>query len=364
MGALIIPGWAQDGGREQMLERFKDPPTRARIVTEAEEAMTARFGGPQGVFLPATRRELVDVMHNMNAGAGETVVRLLETGNQGAILRFGSEIDLIKILQHPTTSIACDCGASLPGRGSHPRNQGTYPRVLGHYVRELKALTWQEAVRKMTLLPAATIGMIDRGAIAPGMAADITVFDPATVIDRASYDEPALPSEGIRYVLVNGVVVLEDGKPTGKHGGRVLRRASYMPSRPSLTLAHGIPPRARRVSARGSVTATGQTSPLDVVIHVTQDRSARSAKGTFRVTDAAGKLVFEARDFGIVQIMGTWAAFTAHSRGSSADPPRAATVSADQDDPLDPQRAPTLRIIVDGLFEATGRLPSDAVQIR
>ena len=172
LGALLVPGWAQDGGRDRMLERFKDPEMRARIVAEMEEAMAARFGGPQGVFLPATKRELVDVMKEMDAPAGETVVRLLESENQGAILRFGSEADLTRILQHPSTSVACDCGASLAGRGSHPRNYGTYPRVLGLYVREQKVLTWQDAIRKMTMLPAATIGVIDRGAIAVGMAAD------------------------------------------------------------------------------------------------------------------------------------------------------------------------------------------------
>lgn len=229
LGALLIPGWAQAGGREKMLERFKDPDLRARIIAETEDAMQARFGGPQGVFLPALRQELLEVMTEMNARAGGAVVRWLEAGNQGAILRFGAEEDLIKILQHPSTSIACDCGASLPSRGSHPRNQGTCPRVLGHYVRVTKALTWQEAVRKMTLLPAATGGLIDRGAIAVGMAADVTVFDPATVIDRATYEDPALASEGIRHVIVNGVVALRDGKPTGERGGRVLRRAKYMP---------------------------------------------------------------------------------------------------------------------------------------
>ena len=118
-----------------MLTRFKDPAERTRIVAEAEEALSARFGGAEGVYLPGVRRELTDVMREMNAGAGETIVRILETSSPGAILRFGAERDLVKILQHPTTSIACDCGASGSGRGSHPRNQGTYPRVLGRYVR-------------------------------------------------------------------------------------------------------------------------------------------------------------------------------------------------------------------------------------
>ena len=102
LGSLIIPGWAQEGGRAEMLKRFADPATRARIVKEAEEAMAARFGGPQGVYLPRTQQELTAVMKEMNAGGGETIVRILEQGGDpGAILRFGAEDDLIRILQDP-----------------------------------------------------------------------------------------------------------------------------------------------------------------------------------------------------------------------------------------------------------------------
>ena len=104
----------------------------------------------------------------------------------------------------------------------HPRAFGTFPRVLGRYVREQHVLTWEDAIRKMTALPANTIGMVDRGFVAPGMAADVTVFDPATVIDRATYEDPGQLSEGIRLVLVNGRVALRDGKVTGEQGGRVL----------------------------------------------------------------------------------------------------------------------------------------------
>ena len=131
LAALIIPGWAQEGGREAMLNRFRDRVQRVRIVREAEEAMKARFGGATGVYLPETQRELADLMTEMGATTGgEAVVRLLEQGNPGAILRFGSEADLVAILQHPTASIACDCGASLAERG-HPRGWGTYQARRG-----------------------------------------------------------------------------------------------------------------------------------------------------------------------------------------------------------------------------------------
>ncbi|HWI19275.1 MAG TPA: amidohydrolase family protein, partial [Vicinamibacterales bacterium] len=214
LGSLIIPGWAQEGGRDAMLKRFADPEMRARIVKEAEEAMSARFGGPQGVYLPRTQQELTAVMKEMNAGGGETVVRILEqTGDPGAILRFGAEDDLIKILKDPATSMACDCGASTATR-VHPRFYGSFPRVLGRYVREQKIMTLEEAIRKSSWLPASTIGMSDRGLIAAGMAADVMVFDPDTIIDHATYENPALPSEGVKFVLVNGVMALKDGVAT------------------------------------------------------------------------------------------------------------------------------------------------------
>jgi N-acyl-D-amino-acid deacylase len=355
LGALLIPAWAQDGGREKMLERFKDSATRARISAEVEEAMSARFGGAEGVFLPATRRELADVMREMGVGAGEAVVRLLETDNQGAILRFGSEADLIKILQHPTTSVACDCGASLPGRGSHPRNQGTYPRVLGHYVRELKVMSWQEAVRKMTLLPATTIGMVDRGAIAPGMAADVTVFDPLTVIDRATYEEPALASEGIRHVLVNGVPVLRDGKPTAERPGRVLRRAHHMPSR-ALTLD-----RSRRLKVAGTVASMdGPTGSMQVSIDLSQRAGDARARGTLRLRDQNGGTI-ESRDIGVLQVAGRWASVTAAVRMGTALRPM--VVILDDADPQRTERTPLLRIAIDGVTDAIGHPASADIRI-
>ena len=225
LAALIIPGWAQAGGRDAMLGRFADAALRTRIVEEAEEAMDARFDGPSGVYLLSTRRELTDVMSEMGVRAGEAVVRLLEQDSHGVILRFGAEEDLVRILQHPTASVSCDCGASTSDR-IHPRYWGTHPRVLGHYVREQGVLTLEEAIRKMTSLPAETIGLDDRGRLAPGLAADLVVFDPETVIDHATYENPIARSEGIVYVWVNGAMALSQGDPTGEQGGRVIRRAA------------------------------------------------------------------------------------------------------------------------------------------
>jgi N-acyl-D-aspartate/D-glutamate deacylase len=353
LGALLVPGWAQDGGREAMLERFKDPALRTKIIAEAEEAMSARFGGPEGVFLPATRRELTDVMREMNVGAGEAVIRLLEADNQGAILRFGSEDDLVKILQHPTTSVACDCGASLPGRGSHPRNQGTYPRVLGRYVRETKALTWEDAVRKMTLLPATTIGMVDRGALAAGMAADITVFDPATVIDRATYADPSLPSEGIRHVVVNGVIALRDGRPTGAKAGQVLRRTRAMPSRPMNASNVG-----RRLEARGSVaSATGDT--WQVSVDIEQRSGRRLAGGDITLRDRERREIGEVEALGVLQTWNAWASVTGSLRISATGERRPIVLVVEQADPWRADRASSITLYsrsADGAAtEMTGR---------
>ena len=223
--SLIIPAWAQAGGRDAMLSRFSQPDVRAQIVEEAEQAMRLRFGGHEGVFLLQSQRELTQAMAEMSLDSpGDAVIRLLEEAPQGIIARFGLEADLIEIMQHPTASIACDCGASTSQQG-HPRGWGSFPKVLGEYVREKQALTLENAIYKMSGLPAKTIGMHDRGLITPGMVADITVFDPQTVIDNATYTNPTLMSEGIIHTIVNGEFAWRDGEATGVQSGQILRRS-------------------------------------------------------------------------------------------------------------------------------------------
>ena len=354
LGALLIPAWAQDGGRDEMLKRFRDPSQRARIVAETEAAMTARFGGPAGVFLPATRRELADVMRDQKASAGETVVRLLEQGDTTAILRFGAEADLVKILQHPTTSIACDCGASTDTR-QHPRAFGSFPRVLGHYVRETKALTWEDAVRKMTALPASTIGMLDRGFVATGMAADLTVFDPATVIDRATYEEPGRLSEGIRLVFVNGILALRDGKVTGARGGQVLMRTGHMPSRPMNMTS------PRRVALKGTVNAN-----VRIDIDVSQAPGAARAQGSFRLADAGSTTVLEGTELGVLQTTKDWASFTARIRNRVTKAEGLVTVIVERADPFVAGNRPTVFVQVDRVLSVSGTLrePASAITLR
>ena len=348
LGALIIPAWAQDGGRDRMLQRFADPAQRSRIVAEAEQALNARFGGAAGVYLPQTKQQLTAIMSEMQVPAGEAIVRILEQGNVPAILQFGSEPDLIKILQHATTSIACDCGASTETR-QHPRAWGTFPRVLGRYVREQQVLTWEDAVRKMTALPATTVGMIDRGFLAPGMAADVTVFDPATVIDHATYEDAGQLSEGVRIVLVNGRIALKDGKVTGEQGGRTLKRDAHMPSRPMSTTVAG------RLRLNGEVRLKPDAT-YRLSIDVTHAANAPRARGTIRITDAASGEVLEATDIGVLQTAKNWASVTAMLRGPRSGDVRAATIVVEHADPFVDKQPRTVTIDVDGRPRITGVL--------
>jgi N-acyl-D-aspartate/D-glutamate deacylase len=222
--AFFIPGWAQEGGRPEMLKRFGDPKLRKRIAAEGEKLIDGRIaGGMSGIRLIEKGKRLSDVAREQGVGAGEAVIRVLEESDATMIADFGIEKDLEAFLRAPQIAVSCDCGASTETR-THPRSFGSFPRVLGRYVRERGVLTWEEAIRKMTSLPARIIGATDRGRLEKDLAADITVFDPKTIIDHATYEQPTLMSEGIRYVIVNGQVAMDSGKTAGIQAGRALRR--------------------------------------------------------------------------------------------------------------------------------------------
>jgi N-acyl-D-amino-acid deacylase len=346
LGALMVPAWAQDGGRDATLKRFQDPALRARIVKEVEDAMNARFSGVDGVYLPATKRQLADIVRESGVSPGEAVVRILEQGNETAILKFGSEADLVRILQNPTTSMACDCGATLNTR-QHPRAWGSFPRVLGRYVREQNVLTWEDAIRKMTALPANTIGMVDRGYLAPGMAADVAVFDPRTIVDRATYEDPAQLSEGVRFVLVNGVVQLRDGRVTGAHGGLLVTRSAHMPSRPMNPASA-----ARKLSVKGSM-----EDKTRIEIDIAQPAGAPRAKGSVRIAAPAPQEVVDATvDLGVLQTTRDWESFTASGRLRPSGKAAALTVIVERADPFVDKHPRTVTIQVQGRPTLTGVL--------
>jgi dihydroorotase/N-acyl-D-amino-acid deacylase len=157
---------------------------------------------------------------------------IADHGKTSCIISIMTEDDVRTALRHPLVSIDTDSEARaedgpLSQSKSHPRAWGTFPRILGKYVREEKLLTLEEAIRKMTSRPATRVGLDDRGILRPGMAADITVFDPETVRDVSTFEDPNHYSVGVRYVLVNGRAVVDGGKITAERPGRILRGPGY-----------------------------------------------------------------------------------------------------------------------------------------
>ncbi|MBK8247446.1 MAG: amidohydrolase family protein [Gemmatimonadetes bacterium] len=327
---LTIPGWAQNGGPIEMRKRFADPEQRKRIIAETDETMLGRFTGPQGVLVLGTGKTLADFMKEFGTTSpAEALVQIMEKSSPRAILGFGDESDLVKILKFPSAAVSCDCGATN-GPTGHPRNYGTFPRVLGRYVREQKHLTWEEAIRKMTALPATIAGMIDRGYLAVGMHADITVFDTATVIDHATFESPGLKSEGIRHVVVNGKVTYRDGQLTGEKGGRALYRGSWMPSRP-MTAGTA----QRRLAASGLATPTGDGGvPLRLAMTLSQTAGARRATGALRLTDPASGDVMEATSLGVLQLGTRWGSVTGTMKRRSSGEERPFVLTYERADPF------------------------------
>jgi N-acyl-D-aspartate/D-glutamate deacylase len=159
------------------------------------------------------------------ANCSKLILQLQLKGGASCIFHVMSDEDVQRIMQKPYTMIASDGGHDLP----HPRSYGTFPKVLGHYVRETNILNLEEAVMKMTSLPAKRMGLKDRGQIRKGFAADITIFDRNKIIDRSTYQQPDIYPEGIEYVIVNGSVALVKGKLTNNFTGEVLRGPAFKP---------------------------------------------------------------------------------------------------------------------------------------
>jgi N-acyl-D-amino-acid deacylase len=241
----ILPPWAQEGGIQKLLERLRDPETRSRIRRDLETGIPGwqnwvkDLGWESFKMISFSREEnkryLGRTIQEIAAIRGkdpyETAMDIIleEEGGPMTVIFYGSEYDVETYMRSPHIMVSTDAFGSSPTGPidlglQHPRTYGTYPRILGRYVRERGLLTLGEAIRKMTSLPARKIGLLDRGLLRPGMWADIVIFDPATIIDTATYENPLSYPRGIRYVLVNGEVVVEEGKHTGKRPGKVLRK--------------------------------------------------------------------------------------------------------------------------------------------
>ena len=240
----IIPTWAHAGGTDSLLARLADPATRARLRAELTAGGTdwnigASAGGPQGVLIAGVgvdslrRYEGMRLSEAAEARGQEVVdalfdLLLADRAGTSAIYFSMSEEDIEHAMRQPWIMVGIDAGAraadsTVVGK-PHPRAYGSFPRILCRYVRERNVITLPDAVRKFTALPAARVGLDDRGVLKEGMFADLTIFDPDTVCDRATFEQPVQTSVGIVHVIVNGVPVLRDGTVTGERPGRALRR--------------------------------------------------------------------------------------------------------------------------------------------
>jgi N-acyl-D-amino-acid deacylase len=249
-----LPLWVREGGLEPMLARLRDHTLRERIRREMDDPQAPGWenqwqgaGGGDGVMLVSVLDEtlrpfegltLTEIGRRMGKDPRDALMDLViaDRGRADCILAIMDEQDVRAALVHPLVAIGTDSAAKaedgpLAASKSHPRAWGSFPRILGHYVRDERLLTLEEAVRKFTSRPAARVGLHDRGILRPGFIADITIFDPAGVTDRSSFDDPNHYAAGVRHVLVNGRPVLASGRITDERPGRVLRGPGFAGAR-------------------------------------------------------------------------------------------------------------------------------------
>ena len=248
--SAFIPAWAHDGGTTKLVERLKDPATRARIrkdlLTPSRDWDNEwqEIPGPDAIMigavenpklLPLQGKRLSEVAKLWKEDPIDALCDFLIQDPSTEVAVFGmSQPDVTLALQQPWVSVDNDSEGTSPegilGQAHpHPRAYGTFPRILRKYVREDKALTLEDAIRKFSALPAQRMRLTDRGVLKAGMWADVVVFDPAMVRDLATFDNPNQLSVGMEYVLVNGVPVIDQGKMTGALPGKVLRGPAYQP---------------------------------------------------------------------------------------------------------------------------------------
>ena len=249
--SAFVPPWAHDGGDDKLIERLKDPATRARVRKDMLTPSSQwdnewlEIPGPEAILisvvqnpklLPLQGKTLADVAKLWNKDPMDTLFDILiEDHAFTDVAVFGmSEDDVSLALQQPWVSICNDSQGTSPEgllgqEHPHPRAYGTFPRILRKYVREEKKLTLEDAIRKFSSLPAQRMRLTERGVLKTGMWADIVVFDPATIKDVATFADPNQLSDGMEYVLVNGVLVIDERKMTGNLPGKVLRGAGYQP---------------------------------------------------------------------------------------------------------------------------------------
>ena len=239
--SILIPSWARAGGNDAFKERVSNPTLRDSIKTgivfniindrggnDLDRVQFAKVSWKPELEGQTLRywAELQGLESTIENGA-ELVIEAQLRGGASCVFHAMDEGDVERIMQHPQTMIASDGRLVRPRMGHpHPRWYGTFPRVLGHYVREKGTLSLNEAIYKMTALPAAAMGLTDRGLLREGMKADVVIFDPGTVADKATFENPHQYPEGIPYVVINGKIVVRDGGFQGLKAGRVLRKTA------------------------------------------------------------------------------------------------------------------------------------------
>jgi N-acyl-D-aspartate/D-glutamate deacylase len=237
----LLPPWVHDGGMTKLLERISDPATRKRIVEEGSlpgdrwKTASGSVGWDEVTIATCSHREfegstLADLARRQGRPGAEAMLEFLreENGAVSMVVFSQAEGNVMKALAHPHVMIGSDSIGLTAGPGPHsgkphPRMYGTFPRVLGVYVREKQLFSWETAVAKMTGMPAARLGLRDRGLIRPGYLADLALFDPATVKDEATFQDPHRHPTGIPYVIVNGRLVVDQGQMRALPAGRILR---------------------------------------------------------------------------------------------------------------------------------------------
>jgi N-acyl-D-amino-acid deacylase len=243
-----MPTWVQEGGHDAWVARLKDPAIRKRLLVEMQggqgfDNAFVNAGGAEGILLvsfknpalkPLTGKSLAEVARMRGTSPEETAMDLVieDDSRVGCVFFTMSEDNVRREVQLPYMSFGSDGGSMSTGgvfllSGTHPRAYGNFARLLGKYVREEQLLTLPEAIRRLTSLPADNLKLSRRGRLAPGAFADIVVFDPATIADRATFDQPHQYATGVKQVWVNGVQVIRDGEPTGATPGRVVRGPGY-----------------------------------------------------------------------------------------------------------------------------------------
>jgi N-acyl-D-aspartate/D-glutamate deacylase len=240
-----LPVWAREGGREALVQRLKDPAARAKIRAEILQPTTpwenqyVGSGGATGILVSSVGRAelkkyqgrtLDDIATAEQKDPLDVLMDLIAADDVtgSGVMFFMNEDDVRAALKHPLVMLGTDSAGMAPDSGPptagvHPRAWGSAARILAKYVREERLLSLEEAIRKMTSLPAQRMRLWDRGLVRPGAIADLAVFDPAAVQDKATFENPRQYAEGVRYVAVNGQLVVDDGKLTQARPGRALR---------------------------------------------------------------------------------------------------------------------------------------------